>query len=386
MKRKINIALVGSGAMGRAHSAAVANLRYCYKNLPFEPVLHTLVTGDPEKAPEKASELGFKCYTDSLEKAVSDENIDVVDICTPNMCHYEQVKTALENGKNVLCEKPLAVNASQAKELEMLAGKSGKICGVVFNNRHLPAAIRARQLVSEGKLGRIISFRSAYLHSSSTDPQKPAGWKQNKDICGGGVLFDLGSHAIDLLNFVLGPDKENKIASLTGLSQIAYPVRAGQNGEKWCTNADEAFYITARLEGGACGTVEVSKVCVGANDDFTLDIYGTNGAMKFNLMNPNYLYFYDAARPASPNGGDRGFTAIECVNRYDIPESVFPGMRAPIGWFRGHIHGMYEYLSAVHENRHFYPDFSDGAYVNLIMEKAYLSDSERREVTVETDC
>ena len=137
MKRKINIALVGSGAMGRAHSAAVANLRYCYKNLPFEPVLHTLVTGDPEKAPEKASELGFKCYTDSLEKAVSDENIDVVDICTPNMCHYEQVKTALENGKNVLCEKPLAVNASQAKELEMLAGKSGKICGVVFNNRHV---------------------------------------------------------------------------------------------------------------------------------------------------------------------------------------------------------------------------------------------------------
>lgn len=378
-QKKINIAMLGSGAMGRAHAAAVANLRYCYHPLPFEPKLHTLVTRDETIGKQKADMLGFEGFTTDYQAVLNNAEIDVIDICTPNICHYEQVKAALAHGKNVLCEKPLGITASQADELAALAKNTKSICGVVFNNRHLPAAIRAASLVAEGRLGRIVSFRSAYLHSSSTDPAKPRGWKQDKDICGGGVLFDLGSHAIDLLCFVLGKAPENQIASVRGLSQIVYAERAGADGKPWHTNADEAFYITARLAGGACGTVEASKVSVGANDDFTLAIYGTDGAIKFDLMNPNYLYFYDAKQPSSPNGGQRGFTAIECVGRYDWPEAVFPGMRAPIGWFRGHIHSMYTYLCAVSEGKPFAPDFSDGAYVNRIMEAAYQSDAGGKE-------
>lgn len=373
-KRTINIALIGSGAMGRAHAAAVANLRYCYNPLPFEAVLHTLVTRDEKSAREKADKLGFANYSTDYTAVLENPEIDVIDVCTPNICHYKEVKAALAHGKNVLCEKPLGITASQAEELAALAQKTDSVCGVVFNNRHLPAAIRAASLVAEGRLGKIVSFRSAYLHSSSTDPAKPRGWKQDKDICGGGVLFDLGSHAIDLLAFILGNAPENKIDTVRGLSQIVYPERTGADGKTWHTNADEAFYITARLAGGACGTIEASKVSVGANDDFTLAVYGTDGALKFDLMNPNYLYFYDAKRPSAPNGGERGFTAIECVNRYDLPESVFPGMRAPIGWFRGHIHSMYSYLSAVNEKKAFTPSFSDGAYVNRVMEAAYRSD------------
>lgn len=377
MKKRINIALIGSGAMGRAHAAAVSNLKYCYAGLPFEPHLHTLVTRDSATAREKADALGFENYSLSLEETLNRADIDVVDICTPNICHYDEVKAALAHGKNILCEKPLGITAAQAEELAALAEKSGKVCGVVFNNRHLPAAIRARELVAEGRLGRILSFRSAYLHASSTDPAKPRGWKQDKDICGGGVLFDLGSHAIDLLAFVLGSAPENRIETVMGLSQIAYPERTGADGKPWRTNADEAFYITARLAGGACGTIEASKITVGANDDFTLNLYGTDGALRFDLMNPNYLMFYDARAKGVPHGGERGYTAIECVNRYDLPEAVFPGMRAPIGWFRGHIHSMYAYLSAVYENKPFSPSFADGAYVNRVMEAAYRSaDSE----------
>lgn len=373
--RKICIAMLGFGAMGRAHAASVANLRYCYHPLPFEAHLHTLVTRDEKTARQKADMLGFEHATTDYQAVLENPEIDVIDICTPNICHYEQVKAALAHGKNVLCEKPLGITAAQAEELAALAGNTNSICGVVFNNRHLPAALRAASLVAEGHLGKIVSFRSAYLHSSSTDPAKPRGWKQDKDICGGGVLFDLGSHAIDLLSFVLGKSPENRIETVRGLSQIVYPERTGADGKPWRTNADEAFYITARLAGGACGTIEASKVSVGANDDFTLTVYGTDGALKFDLMNPNYLYFYDAKRPSAPNGGERGFTAIECVNRYDIPESVLPGLRAPIGWFRGHIHSMYSYLSAVNERKAFSPDFSDGAYVNRVMEAAYRSDA-----------
>lgn len=373
--KKINIALLGSGAMGRAHSASVTALRYCYHPLAFDAHLHTLVTRSADSAEEKAAMLGFEHFTTDYESVLNDPTIDVIDICTPNVCHYEQVKAALLHKKHVLCEKPLGITPTEADELADLAEKAGVIHGMVFNNRHLPSAMRAAALVAEGKLGRIVSFRSAYLHSSSTDPARPRGWKQDADICGGGVLFDLGSHAIDLLSYVLGNDPANRIETVRGLSQIVYPERMGPDGNLWKTNADEAFYITARLAGGACGTIEASKVSVGANDDFTLTIYGTKGALRFDLMNPNYLYVYDSDRPAAPFGGERGFTAIECVGRYDDPSAVFPGMRAPIGWARGHIHSMYSYLSAVAEGKPFMPSFVQGAYVNRVMDAAYRSDA-----------
>lgn len=380
--KTIRIAMLGSGAMGRAHSAAVSALRYCYRPLPFEAKLDTLVTRDPATAREKADSLGFERVSTDYEAVLNDPTIDVIDICTPNICHYDEVKAALAHKKHVLCEKPLGISRAQAEELAALAEKAGVVHGVVFNNRHLPAAMRAAAFVKEGKLGRVVSFRSTYLHSSSTDPNRVRGWKQDADICGGGVLFDLGSHAIDLLSFVLGDAPENRISAVRGLSQIVYPERVGPDGKPWKTNADEAFYITARLAGGACGTVEASKVTVGANDDFTLAVYGTKGALKFDLMNPNYLYVYDSDRPSTPYGGERGFTTVECVGRYDSPEAVFPGMRAPIGWARGHIHSMYRYLSAVADGTPFSPSFADGAYVNRVMEAAYRSDASGLEETV----
>ena len=382
MKKIINIAMIGSGAMGRTHSASVANMKYCYKDLPFEAKLHTLVTRSEEGAREKADALGFEYYSTSLDDVLANPEIDVIDVCTPNICHYEEVKKAVLAGKHVLCEKPLGISASEADELAALAEKSDKICGMVFNNRHLPATLRAKALVEEGRIGDVVTFRSAYLHSSSTDPNKPRGWKQDKDICGGGVLFDLGSHAIDLLSFILGDKDENRISAVNGISQIFYKERTGADGKSWKTNADEAFYVTARLNNGAVGTVEASKITIGANDDFSVCVYGTKGAIKFDLMNPNYLYFYDGEYTGTPYGGDRGFTAIECVNRYDMPESVFPGMRAPIGWARGHIHSMYSYLNCVYQNKPFTPSFADGAYVNRVMEAAYKSDENRTEIVV----
>ena len=379
MKKVINIAMIGSGSMGRTHSAALSSLRYCYKDLPFEARLHTLVTRSEDGAAEKAQALGFRHYSTDLDCVLGDPNIDVIDVCTPNICHHSEVIKAVRAGKSVLCEKPLGISSAEASEMALEARKGSATYGVVFNNRHLPAILRARELVDEGRLGDIVSFRSAYLHSSSADPKKPRGWKQDRDICGGGVLFDLGSHAIDLLTYVLGGRDKGRIDAVRGLSQIVYPTRAGEDGKDWQTNADEAFYITARLAGGGCGTIEASKVSVGANDDFTLDIYGTKGAIKFNLMNPNYLRFYDAEGKSAPHGGERGFTAIECVGRYDMPSAVFPGMRAPIGWMRGHVHGMYSFISAVSENRKASPDFDDGAYINYVMEAAYKSDKSGRE-------
>lgn len=381
--RTINFAVVGKGSMGRAHSASLDMLKYCYKNLPFEVKLHTLVTRNPETAQADTHALGFENYSLSVDDCLKNEDIDVIDICTPNNTHFDIISKAVKANKHILCEKPLAVSDTEARKILELTKNYDKCCGMVFNNRHLPAALRAKELMKEGRLGRILTFRAVYLHASGTDPKKNAGWKQNRDICGGGVLFDLGSHAIDLLCCILGDNEKYGFESLYGMSQIGFKTRAGMDGKEWQTNADEAFYITAKLKNGACGTIEASKISVGANDDLSVEIRGTDGALRFSLMEPNFLEFYDAKYTGTPNGGDRGFTKIECVNRYDMPESVFPGMRAPIGWFRGHIHSMYNFCNAVYAGTNPSPSFEDGAYVNKIMQAAYDSDVSGKSVTVE---
>ena len=372
-KKVINVAVVGQGSMGRTHSAAVSLLDYCYKNLPFKVKLHTLVTRNPETARADADALGFENYALSYEEMLENPEIDVVDICTPNNLHLDMIEKAVKAGKHILCEKPLAISKAESEKILSITENTGKCYGMVFNNRHLASVIRACQIVKEGKLGRILSFRTVYRHSSGTDPEKAAGWKQNKDICGAGVLFDLGSHAIDLLNCVLGGSDENKIASVKAVPQIGFETRKGMDGKAWKTNAEEAIYVIATLNNGAVGTIEASKINVGANDDLSLEIFGTDGSLRFNLMDPNFLEFYDNTADGASYGGYKGYTKIECVNRYDIQGSVFPGMRAPIGWLRGHIHSMYNYFNAVYNGTDVSPNFKDGAYVNEVMEKILVS-------------
>jgi len=184
-------------------------------------------------------------------------------------------------------------------------------------------------------------------------------------------LADLGSHAIDLMRFLCGD-----IASVSGRSQIFFPVRKGMDGKEWHTNADEAFYITAQLKSGAVGTIEASKLATGTNSDLSFEIYGDKGAVRFSMMQPNYLEFYDNTKPDGDFGGEKGFTKIECVQRYPSPGNIFPGPKSPVGWLRFHMHSMYLYLDGVYNNKlnAISPSFYDGAAVQKIMEKACLSD------------
>lgn len=367
--KQMKIGLIGFGSMGKTHAYAVENMKYFYKPLGFSAEIAGICTSHRETAEEAAQtyKLGRVYDEDEL---ISSSEIDIIDICTPNIYHYETAKKAIAAGKHIYCEKPLAVNYVQASELAALARGRGVCAQIVFNNRFMPGVLRAKQLISSGRLGRILSFRCAYLHSSCADISKKAGWKQNKDICGGGVLFDLGSHALDIVRYLCGDFK-----SISGKGQIAHPVRPGTDGETWKTNADEAFYMTAELMCGAVGTVEASKIALGTNDDLSFEIYGETGAVKYSLMQPNYLGFYDGSREGGELGGERGFTNIECVGRYPAPGGVFPGVKAPTGWLMGHVGSMYSFLDSVANGKSPSPSFEDGAYIQLIMEKAYESDA-----------
>ena len=374
----MKIGLLCFGSMGRTHAWAVENIKFYYKKPPFDVKIAGVYTRTLETAENAAEQFGFDFAAKSEDELIYNDDIDIIDICTPNISHYETLIKAINAGKHIYCEKPLCVSAEQAREVAELAEKKGVVGKIVFNNRYLSALMRAKELVDEGRLGRIVSFRCSYLHSSCTDLNKNAGWKQNRDICGGGVLFDLGSHAIDLVYFLCGAFKE-----VSGRSQIAFSSRRGLNGEPWQTNADEAFYMNAELECGAVGTIEASKITVGANDDLTLEVYGTDGSIRFSLMDPNFLSFYDNRPENRELGGEKGFTRIECVGRYPAPAGIFPGIKAPAGWLRGHLGSMYAFLDAVYRNdTASHPNLRDAYHVQRVMEAGYESDRTRRPVLI----
>ena len=272
-KKKLRIGLLGYGSMGRTHTWAVKNIPFFYGETSFEAIPTGVCTTTLEKSQRVAREFGFSIATDREDDLINHPDIDVIDICTPNIFHFETLKKAIASGKHVLCEKPLCVSAEEAREIAALPLKKGQVCGMVFNNRWLSPILRAKQLIDEGRLGRILSYHASYLHNSATDVNRPAGWKQDKTVCGGGVLFDLGSHVIDLMSHLCG-----RIASVSGMSQIAYPTRKGRDGSIWSTNADEAFYLMCTTREGAKGTMQVGKLQVGCNDELCFEIYGEKGA------------------------------------------------------------------------------------------------------------
>lgn len=374
--KHINIGLIGFGFMGKTHLWSVKNLPFFY-DLPFTAeVAAVCASADhPERSEAVAKTYGIPRAADEAA-IIHNPTIDVIDICTPNPHHFETAKAALRAGKHVLCEKPLTVTAAEARELADLARASGLTCGTVFNNRYLAPVMRAKQLIDTGRLGRILSFDFSYKHNSCIDPDRRAGWKQTAEA-GGGTLFDLGPHVIDLCHFLCG-----KVVAVTARSQIAFPTHLRSDGSVWETNADEAFYMICELESGAIGNITVSKLTQGANDELSFSVCGTLGSLSFSLMDPNYLNFYDATVEGSPIGGMRGQTHIECVGRYPSPATGFPTPKAPVGWLRGHIGSMAAYLTAVYEDRPASPSFADGAYVQSVMEAAQQSAETRREVSL----
>jgi len=371
-RKQLRIGMVGFGSMGKTHAYAIRNLPYYFSSLPFLAEVRAICTTSPERSARFADEYGLGTPVASFDELLSRDDVDIIDICTPNTLHCDMICQALAAGKHVLCEKPLCVTPDEAARIVEAQRQSDRICGMVFNNRFMAPMLRAKQLIDEGRLGRILSFRVTYEHNSSTFPDKAPGWKQTA-AAGGGVLFDLGSHVIDLIRHLCGD-----FESVQGLSQIAFPTHGD-----WQTDADEAFYITAKLKGGACGTIVANKLATGVNDDLSLAIFGERGSIKYELMEPEWLYFYDNDRPASPIGGERGFTRIECGGRYPAPGGSFPSPKASVGWLRCHIESMVQYLSAVANGTPFSPSLYDGAYVQAVMQAALESDlngGARREV------
>ena len=368
--KTIKIGIIGWGFMGRTHAHALRAMPLFYPGAGFRAEIAGICSRRLETAREAAEELNVPYYTDDYRQLLAREEIDAVSVCTPNALHEEIALAALKAGKHLYIDKPLADTAQGARRIADQAEKSGVFTRMVFNNRYLPVTLRARELVDQGRIGRVLSFEGRYLHSGSIDPNKPIGWKQTLQ---GGVLLDLGSHVLDLITWLCGYPEAVFCAQRT-----LYDTRPTREGGATRDLSDDQTLMLLRLPGGAMGQVEASKIATGANDELTVEIRGEKGALAFDLMQPNYLRFYDNTRPEAPLGGERGFQWIETVARYPAPGGTFLPPKNSIGWDRGHLHCYYTFLDCL--ARGAAPDngVGEGARLQMLMERAAQSAAQGR--------
>ena len=368
--KTIKIGIIGWGFMGRTHAHALRAMPLFYPGAGFRAEIAGICSRRLEKAREAAEELNVPYYTDDYRQLLAREEIDAVSVCTPNALHEDIALAALKAGKHLYIDKPLADTAQGARRIADQAEKSGVFTRMVFNNRYLPVTLRARELVDQGRIGRVLSFEGRYLHSGSIDPNKPIGWKQTLQ---GGVLLDLGSHVLDLITWLCGYPEAVFCAQRT-----LYDTRPTREGGATRDLSDDQTLMLLRLPGGAMGQVEASKIATGANDELTVEIRGEKGALAFDLMQPNYLRFYDNTRPEAPLGGERGFQWIETVARYPAPGGTFLPPKNSIGWDRGHLHCYYTFLDCL--ARGAAPDngVGEGARLQMLMERAAQSAAQGR--------
>ena len=370
--KTIRYAVIGWGFMGRTHAQAARGVPLYYKDLDFRPELSAVCSRRQSSVDDALSAFDFKKSTLDWHDIINDPEIDAVSICTPNAMHEEIAIEALKAGKHVYVDKPLADNYESAKRIAEAAAQSKGKSMIVFNDRFFPSTLRAKQIAEEGKLGEITGFSCRYLHSGSLDANKPAGWKQ---LAEGGVLNDLAVHALDLITWMIGWPKA--VFCATNRLYDRRPLPGGGMAEGAQIAEDHAV-MTLRMENGAIGTVEASKIATGSNDEMFLEITGTKGAIRWNLMEPDWLWFYDNTLPEGMYGGMKGFVRIECVARYPAPGGSFLPSKNTIGWDRGHMHCMYTFLEAIAHDKEPWPSLAHGAELQRLIDLAKQSEAEGR--------
>ncbi|MCE7985920.1 MAG: gfo/Idh/MocA family oxidoreductase [Caldilinea sp. CFX5] len=366
--KPIRVGLIGYGGIGRVHAMGLRDIPFLY-GLPADAVqIVGVATTRPETAQKAAQEIGCGFWTADYRELLSRPEIDFVDVTTPNHSHAEIVVAAAQAGKHIYCEKPLAMNVAEGRRMVAAAAAAGVKTQMTFNLRFFPALSRARQLIDAGFLGRLFSFRGRYYRASYIDPNKPISWRQRKEIAGGGALFDLGSHVLDMLYMLLGPF--GSVQALMDTLIKERPVAAGAT-EKVAVDVDDLALLHARLIDGTPGLVEISRMGTGFTNELVIELFGEKGAIRFNAADPAWLEIYDMRDAESPFGGLRGFKKIEAGGRYAGAKS--PDWTMAPGFNRSHAEGLYQFCRAIWDDKPAAPSLADGLHIQAVMAAAEQS-------------
>jgi predicted dehydrogenase len=362
--RPLGVAILGFGFIGKVHAYGHVNLPMFYAPPPVRTRLVGVATSREASAAEAKALLGFDVATTDQLALIARDDVDIVHICTPNDLHVEALLAAMKAGKHIYCDKPLTATVAEAERVAEAFGDYRGTSQMTLQYRFWPATLRAKQLMDAGRIGAVTHFRGAYLHAGSVDRGKALNWKADADK-GGGVLNDVGSHVIDLLQHLMGA-----LEPLHAVCRVWSKDRESLSrpGTKIARVAEDYVMVTLRTATGAPGVVEASKIATGSEDELRFEIHGERGALRFNLMEPNWLEFCDATDEETPLGGERGWKKLACVHRYDKPAG-FPGPKMSIGWLRGHMHCLYHFLDAVAKGEPGDPNLMVGVELQRLLAK-----------------
>lgn len=345
------VGMVGYGFIGKVHAVAHRALPLLYDPLPVRAKLVGIATATAQSGRKAVEQAGFEFATEDYRDLLARDDIQLIHICAPNDAHFAVIRDALKAGKHIYCDKPLARNVGEAEELTAQGRLVNSVQQMTFNYRFVPAILRARQLVESGFLGDLFQFRVAYLHAGYIDPNRPFSWRLDFSRSGGGAIADLGAHAIDLVRFLVGPGtgvgRAGEFASVSAELQTVIAERLEPaTGVRRRVDVDDIACAQCRLEGGAVGTLEASRLATGVQDELRLELHGSKGGVRFNLMEPDWLDAYDATKPEAPLGGERGYTRIEAVTRYPKPYAL-GATKNTVGWLNFHIQSLFDFLTNV---------------------------------------
>lgn len=357
--RPLGVAAIGYAFMGKAHSNAWRNVASFFDVPAFEQKV--LVGRDATAVAEAAAAYGWAESATDWRTVIERDDIDIVDICAPGWMHAEIAIAALEAGKHVLVEKPLANTLAEAELMTAAAAKArakGVQSMIGFNYRRVPALALAKELIAEGRLGTVRHVRAAYLQDWLADADAPMSWRLRKETAGSGALGDIASHAIDQIQYLTG----QAVVEVSGVLKTFVAQRPGADGPEDVT-VDDAAWGTFWLTGGSGASVEASRVATGRKNSLQIEVYGTKGALTFDLENLNELQFLDATLPVR----EQGFRRI-LVNEPEHPylKAWWPQGHI-IGWEHTFTHQVRDFLTAIKDGTQPSPSFEEGLQVQQVL-------------------
>ncbi len=362
-RKVLGIGVVGFGWMGMAHSRSAARIGCVFPERDFDTQL--VICGDnvSERREQAVDGFGFASASSDWESVVDHPDVDVVYVTAPNMMHEEIATAAAKAGKAVFCEKPVGGTPDQTVRIEAAARAAGVITGVGYNYRWAPLVRHAKNLIDSGALGEITNYRGRFFSMYGADPMGLLSWRFLVDEAGYGVSSDILSHSVDLATMLVGPITRVSGTMETFIKDRPLPKAGGTHYDRGTpgdptgavTNEDYAAAMVT-FANGARGTFESSRAIIGPESQMAFDIYGTKGALRWNLetMNELDVFIVDESDTAP-----RGYTKVYAGDRYPYHGHFVPGDANAIGYEDLKVIENYEFLTAVAKGEQHEPGFAE---------------------------
>jgi predicted dehydrogenase len=374
----LGVGMVGYAFMGAAHSQAWRTAPHFF-DLPLRPTMRALCGRDPGRVADAATRLGWESAETDWTRLLARTDIDLVDICSPGDTHAEIAIAALEAGKHVLCEKPLANTVAEAEAMTAAAERAaerGVRSMVGFTYRRVPAIALARRLVEEGRIGDVRHVRAQYLQDWLTDPSTPMSWRLDKAKAGSGALGDIGAHVVDLTQHITGDHvttvnglletfvTKRPVASSTSGALLGGEAPDGGDQQTGEVTVDDTAAFLARFGGGAIGVFEATRFATGRKNSIRIEINGSRGSLAFDFEDMNVLHFHDAEEPAEA-AGFRRIVVTEPTHPYF--GSWWPPGHG-LGYEHVFTHQVVDLVTAIDRGEQPLPSFAEGLQVQRVLD------------------